>query len=288
MKRVLLTGTGQRGFVGRNLAEALNETYSLITPTSRELDLTDCDMVSHFFDRNSIDIVIHACSTTEDTLASDLKMFFNLEKCCDNVGKMIYFGSGAEFDKRYDIINVKEEEFGNRIPVDGYGFAKYIMNSYARQTSNIYNLRLFGIFGKYEDWTYKFISNICCKAVFDLPLSIRRECKFDYIYIDDLPAVINWIIEEEPVHTDYNFSSGTPVLLSELADIVLEVSGKKLDIATLNPKGYNNEYTANNKRLCSQLSWFKPTPIREAVEELYKWYHDNSARINTDILSQTR
>ena len=287
MKRVLITGSGKRGFVGRNLAEAFMDIYDLLTPTSSELDLTDHDAVSRYFEIYSPDIIIHACSSTENTLDSDLKMFFNLEKYSRYVEKMIYFGSGAEYDKRFDIINATENDIGKRIPVDGYGFAKYIMNSYARRSENIYCLRLFGIFGKYEDWTYKFISNLCCKAIFDLPLSIRRECRFDYIFIDDLPKVIEWMVENMPDYHDYNFVYGESVLLTELAKIVLDVSKKKLGIVMLNPEGLNNEYTASSERLRDQLPWFEPTPLYEAIEMLYKWYFDNKERIDIDLLRNT-
>jgi GDP-L-fucose synthase len=284
VKRILITGTGKRGFVGRNLAEAFKGIYELYTPASKELDLTDSDAVSCFFDRNKIDVIIHAAASFNDKLNSDLKMFFNLEKHSKNTEKFIYFGSGGEFDKRFDIINAVEDEAENRIPADEYGFAKYIMNSYARRSANIYNLRLFGIFGKYEDWTYKFISNLCCKAIFDLPLSIRRECRFDYVYIDDLPEVVTWFIENKPDYNDYNFVSGKSVLLSEIAKIIVEISGKKLDIIILNPDGLNNEYTASSERLKKLLPWFEPMPIYAAIEKLYKWYFDNKSRIDFNIL----
>lgn len=288
MKSVLITGTGQRGFVGRNLAERLCDEYELCTPFSNELDATDYEAVSRYIDNKKIDIIIHSASSIDNTLDSDLRMFFNMARQCGKVEKLIYFGSGAEFDKRFDIINASEYNIGERIPADGYGFAKYIMSEYARMSESIYNLRLFGIFGKYEDWTYKFISNLCCKAIYDLPLTIRRECKFDYIYIDDLPDVIKWFLENKPNYHDYNFVSGTKVLLSEIANMVRDISGKKLEIVMLNPSGYNNEYTACNNRLMKQLPWFEPTPLYEAIERLYKWYYDNKETINIKTLRQTK
>ena len=285
--KILLTGTGPRGFVGRNLAEALKDKYELFTPASSELDLRNYESTARYIHKHKIESVIHASSSTENTLDSDLKMYFNLEKLSRNLDKMIYFGSGAEFDKRFDIVMASEDDIGKRIPVDAYGFAKYIMTTHARLSQNVYCLRLFGIFGKYEDWTYKFISNICCKAIFDLPLTIRRECKFDYIYIDDLPKVIEWFLENKPVFHDYNFTYGKPVLLTELAEMVLQAAGKKLDIVMLNTDGYNNEYTSNNERLLKELTWFKLIKLETAVERLYKYYFDNMDKINLEKLRHT-
>ena len=288
MKKILLTGAGPKGFVGRNLAEALKDKYELHTPASSELDLRDYDATARYMDKLKIEAVIHSCSSIENTLDSDLKMYFNLEKLSRNIDKLICFGSGAEFDKRFDIMMASENDIGKRIPVDGYGFAKYIMTTHARLSKNVYILRLFGIFGKYEDWTYKFISNICCKAVYNLPLTIRRECKFDYIYIDDLPEVAEWFLENTPKYHDYNFTRGTPVRLTKLAEMVLQAAEKKLDVIMLNPEGLNNEYTSSNKRLCQELAYFKPTPLPDAIEQLYRFYYDNKNNISYEILKETR
>jgi GDP-L-fucose synthase len=287
-KRILLTGAGPRGFVGRNLKEAFKEKFELYTPGSKELNLCDYEAAARYIDKHKIDTVIHASSSFDNVLDSDLRMYFNLEKLSHDMDKMIYFGSGAEFDKRFDIVMASENDIGKRIPVDGYGFAKYIMTTHARLSKNVYCLRLFGIFGKYEDWTYKFISNICCKAAFDLPLTIRRECKFDYIYIDDLPNVVEWFLENEPEYHDYNFTYGSPVLLSELAGMVLKAAEKKLNVVMLNPDGLNNEYTSSNKRLLSEIPCFIPIKLEIAIEKLYKYYVDNMNLIDKKILGQTR
>lgn len=66
---------------------------------------------------------------------------------------MIYFGSGAEFDKTSAIIDIKEEAFGRSIPKDQYGLGKYIMNLNTRTSNNIYNLRLFGTINPLERYT---------------------------------------------------------------------------------------------------------------------------------------
>jgi len=287
-RKILLTGAGPRGFVGRNLAETLNDKYELYTPGSIELDLRDYELTARYIDKHKIDTIIHACSSVENPLDSDLRMHFNLEKLSRDMEKMIYFGSGAEFDKRFDIVMASEDDIGKRIPIDGYGFAKYIMTTHARLSRNVYCLRLFGIFGKYEDWTYKFISNICCKAVFDLPLTIRRECKFDYIYIDDLPNVVEWFLENEPKYHDYNFTYGSPVLLTELAELVLKAAKKKLEVVMLNRDEFNNEYTSSNKRLANEIPSFKPMRLEIAVEMLYKYYFDNKGSIDYRVLEKTR
>ncbi|MEG2698867.1 MAG: NAD(P)-dependent oxidoreductase, partial [Ruthenibacterium sp.] len=229
MKNILITGG--TGFVGRNLSEAFHDRYRVFAPRHAELELLDAAALSAFVRNNKIDVIVHAAihvprfNGGEKEFFNDMQMFANLEKISHSVEKLIYFGSGAEFDKRFDIEMVREEQLGRTIPVTEYGLAKYTMNLLARRSENIYNLRLFGIFGKYELWEIKLLSNLCCKAVFDLPLTVRRNCKFDFLSVEDLPAIVAWFIENEPQHHDYNVCMGKEYWLTDLADQVRDSSG---------------------------------------------------------------
>lgn len=210
-------------------------------------------------------------------------MFYNLIKCSDYLEKIIYFGSGAEFDKRYPIIRVREEEFGVRKPITPYGISKYTKNEIARGSKKIYNLRSFGLFGKYEDWRIYFISNLCCKAIFGLPLTIRQECTFDYLYIRDMCKIVEWFLENSPQYHDYNVCSGKPILLSDIAKLVRAISGKELPII-IESKGMNLEYTGDNNRLLKEMHDFRLMPLKESIQELYEWYMHNQNLIDYDTL----
>ncbi len=214
-------------------------------------------------------------------------MFTNLINCSDYVEKIIYFGSGAEFDKRYPVIKVREEEFGVRRPNTPYGISKYTKNEIARVSKKIYNLRSFGLFGKYEDWRIYFISNLCCKAIFNLPLTIRQDCLFDYLYVKDMCRIVEWFIENTPKYHDYNVCSGNPILLSDIAKLIREISGKDLPIIIEN-KGMNLEYTGNNSRLLKEVNNLQLIPLREAVQELYDWYINNQNLIDYTTLKSSR
>ena len=113
MKRILLTGAS--GFIGKNIKETLNSKYDIWSPSSQELDLkANCNDT-----RNSI--------SAYDVLNGNLRMFFNLERCSHYYGKMIYFGSGAEYDRSNNIPNMSEDYFDTSVPKDAYGLSKYIM-----------------------------------------------------------------------------------------------------------------------------------------------------------------
>jgi GDP-L-fucose synthase len=284
--------TGGTGFIGRNLTESLRDRYNIFAPTHKELDLLDLEALSRFIDENKIDIVIHGAihvpmfNGKEKECFNDLKMFLNLEKVSGSIKKLMYFGSGAEYDKRFDIRNVTEDVFGTSIPDTEYGLAKYTMNKIARKSDNIYNLRLFGIFGKYELWQLKFISNLCCKALFDLPLTIRKDCMFNFLYINDLPGIIDRFIESSPVYHDYNITHDRSYMLSEIANIVKEVSSKDLEIKLLS-KEFNLDYTACNKRLREEFPDVNITPLKAAIEDLYNYYDSHRNIIDLEELKKS-
>jgi len=293
MKRILLTGAGPHGFIGRNLAPALRERYEVFTPSSRELDLCDYDLLARYIDGHLIDTVMHGAVQSllhtgpGDVMLHDLQMFYNIDKLSGQLDKVLYFGSGAEFDKRLPMEKIREEELGRSIPDQYYGLEKYMMALRARDSRNIYNLRLFGIFGKYEHWQSKFISNLCCKAMYDLPLSIRQDCMFDYLYIDDLTPIVIWFLEHEPKFHDYNVCTAQPVSLREIADVVLAVSGKSLPVVVAK-EGWNLPYTADNSRLTAEMGTLRLQSLEEAVSKLYAYYQTHRAEIPYEELKMTR
>lgn len=296
MKKILITGAGRNSFIGKNLAESLIHKYDVYTPSSLELDLCNLNQLEYYIDKNQISVIIHAATynasrraiNIENELNANLMMFYNLRHVSDRVDKIIYFGSGAEFDKRRDIILAKEEELGKYLPTHTqYGFGKYIMNSETNRSNNIYNLRLFGVYGKYENWQTCFISNLCCKAAYNLPLSIRQDCLFDFMYIDDLKSVVEWILENKPLYHEYNICTGRREKLSDIAKVIQTVAEKDLEIKFLS-EGMNKEYTGSNERILKEFNNFKTRSLEEGIRELYLYYINNLSQINIDILRETK
>lgn len=281
MKKILITGGS--GFVGKNTYEYLKQKpeYDVYAPTSNELNCIDEDEVKRYLTENKFDIVLNFAVYGDGIdhnkdgtriLDYNLRMYLNFAKYNYLYGKMIYTGSGAEYDKRYPICSVREEQIGRSIPVDQYGLMKYTVGKLIENSSNIYNIRLFGIFGKYEYWPIKFISNVCCKAICDLPLSVRQNVYFDYLWIDDFLKMLDKFIQiNEPKYHTYNMVSGERVDLLTICNIVRKISGKDLGIICCKD-GLANEYTANNERILAELDGVRITPIEASIELLYKWY----------------
>ncbi len=285
---------GCNGFVGRNLYEHFQrqDTFSVEGATSRELNILEEKAVYKWLKEGKYDIIIHAAvynprvgtgKEPDKELEYDLRMFYNLAKYHDLYGKMLYFGSGAEYDKRFPICTVTEEDWEREIPENIYGFAKYIINQQIEKSENLYNLRIFGLFGKYENWKAAFISGAVCKVLKNLPITIRRNVYFDYLYINDFCKMVErFIMLEEPLYHSYNVTSGQRIDLISLAEIVKKISEKEVSVIVCS-EGLANEYTADNSRLIKEIGQVPLTSYEDAIKELYEFYKSREQDI--DLMS---
>jgi len=283
--------TGGSGFIGRNLIEYLASKHRIVAPVHRDLELLDEDAVADFFQSNAVDIVIHCAvkpghrnaKDPASQLYNNLRMFFNIARNSGKFGKMLFINSGLVYDRRHYRPKMKEEYFDTHVPEDEAGLSKYISAKYIEKSANITDLRIFGIFGKYEDYAIRFISNAICKAIFDLPITLKQNRKFDYLYIDDLMPVIDCFIEKNPADKAYNVTPDQSIELLALAKMVKKISGKELPIV-VGDKTMGVEYSGDNSRLKSEMAGLRFTPLETALGKLYKWYLENKSLINKDFL----
>ncbi len=281
MMRILITGGS--GFIGRNLAEQLASTYQVLAPSSAELDLLNEQAVREYLSTHRFDVIVHAATTRSnrrvaappDLFDRNCRMFFNLVRNQGRFGKMIHFGSGAEYDRVQLPARVREDYFDTHVPRDAYGFSKYICAKYIERSDRIVNLRLFGVFGAYEDYTVRFISNACCRALKGLPIVLRQDIVFDYLYIKDLVKLTMWFIENGARHKAYNVCSGRPVALTELARVIArvsaQVSGRNPSVSVLT-EGLGPEYSADNSRMLTEMGGYQFWDLEGSIKDLYAWY----------------
>lgn len=264
--------TGGSGFIGKNLVEGFKDRYKIYSPTHKQLDLLDYKKVNSYIKKNKIKIVIHtAIKGGDDVFHTTMRMFTSILYSIDYLDKFIHLGSGAEYAKTRDLKKISEKDFEKFIPEDGYGFAKYLCSKIAENNKKIITLRLFGIYGKYEDYRFKFIANSIVKNLLRQPIKIKQNVIFDYLYIDDFIKIVDYFIKKTPKYNAYNISPTKSISLVEIANIINNLSNYKSKISVIN-KGLNFQYTANNKRLISELKGFQFTNYKEGILKLYSYY----------------
>lgn len=285
IKRVFITGAS--GFIGKNLKEYLSPKHKVFAPTHQQLELLNQSAVENFILRKSIDVVIHGAiigGGKEDTAlknvaSKNLRMFFNIVRNSKHVEKILYCGSGLEYDKSKPIVDVTENDFDQSVPPDDYGLYKYIAAKYIERSENIYDLVVFGIYGKYEGYLYKFISNAIVKNLIGMPIVIAQNVFFHYLYIDDFCRITNFFIRKKLEYKRYNIVPDRKIDLVTIARIINDISDNKSEIIVLN-KNLNNEYTASNKRLRSEIKNVTFTDHKESIKKLYRWYKKNLKTID--------
>jgi len=287
--------TGGNGFIGRNLVEHLTDSFLVVAPSRQELDLLDVDAVNRFFRSTRIDLVVHSATTpghrnalpAMDLVERDMRMFAALVRNREHFQKMVFISSGSVYGRRHYQPKMKEEFFGSYIPDDSAGFSKYCCACWLEHVEGIVELRPFGVFGKFEDYAIRFISNAICKVLFGLPITIKQNRKFDYIYITDLVRVIERCLREAVPSQSYNVTPEHAVELKALAQMVAQASGRDVPILIKEP-GMGLEYSGDNSRLRKTFPGIELTTLDKSVAELYAWYHARRHTINRDLLLKDR
>ena len=290
-RKILLTGGA--GFIGRNILENLGNRYEFLAPIKEELDLRKEEDVLKYFEKNSVEVVIHTAAigfsekerSLSNVFADNLRMFSNLVRRKRFYKKIIFFGSGAEYDKRRNIVKVKETDFDQSIPTDEYSIYKYICSKYIEKSEKNICLRLFGIYGKYENYRFKFISNAILKNLLKQDIVIYQNVLFDYLFADDLMPIVDYFILNKPKFKSYNVVPDQSIDSITIAKIINEISDYKSKITVLKD-GLNKEYTGDNSRLKNEIPKLKFTDYKEGIRKLFNYYKENIENLDKDAIVQ--
>ncbi len=283
--------TGSTGFIGKNIVEYLKDNYILLTPPHKDLNLFSQKDVRTFFLRNEIDCVIHCANFggtrktpgCGEVIEKNMRMFFNLAENQDRFQTLIHMGSGGEYHKCRNIRKIPEGEFGSRIPTEEHGFSKYLISKYIGQTENMYCLRLFGIFGKYEDYEFKFISNAILKNLLSMPITIRQNVYFSWLFIEDFLKILDYFLTHKPKYSSYNITPPDPIDLVSISELINSISDFTSEIIVEN-EGLNYEYSGSNRRLSEEIPGLAFTPMKSALKDLIRYYQKILPGIDPDAI----
>ncbi|PIZ05045.1 MAG: sugar epimerase [Gammaproteobacteria bacterium CG_4_10_14_0_8_um_filter_38_16] len=293
MNSLLLTGGN--GFLGKHIRESFLDRYNIFSPSRQELELTDSDAVNNYFCDHAIDCVLHTATvgaarnlikSESEYLLENLKSFVNIFQNSKHVKRFIQFGSGAEYGKPFVRGAVCEEEAGINLPRDAYGLSKFFSGQLLerQESKKFVNLRIFGVFGAYEDYKTRFISNVIMRSLLGLPIIVNQNAIFDYIYIHDFLKILDYFIQSPTTEVSYNITAGDPITLVALAEIVHELTHNPYELVVKHAN-INENYTGNNARLLHFLpADFKFTPIKEAISDHILWCERYIATENKDLI----
>ena len=287
MKKLRIFLSGRTGFIARNILEQLNSKYDFVSPSHKELDLLDFSAVERFFKKNNhFDFALHSAIVGGNRKVPDtpqianinLRMFFSVARNRQYFGKMIHLGSGIEYGKERPLRKVQETDFDKFVPKDNFGFYKYLCGKYIESVEGILNLRLFGVFGKYEDASIRFISNAICKSILGMPITINQNVFFDYLCIDDFVRILDYFLNHRVKFKSYNVGTGKGIDLVTIANKINKIVQQNSSIK-IRLKGLANEYTCDNKLLIEEMGTFKFTDFDDSLPKLHDWYFSRRSKL---------
>lgn len=227
MKSILVTGA--MGYIGSGLVKAFSGFYNITQISRNTFDLTDSQATKQWFDNKYFDIIIHTAISggnrlkIEDSISiyNNLLMFDNLLDLQSHFGKLISFGSGAEFA-------------ANKSP---YGLSKKIINTICNYTNNLYNLRLYALFDSYED-DRRFIKSNIKRYLNKENMIIHRNKYMDFIYFPDFINIVQKYLEYDNLPKTLDCVYEQKYTLMDIAKIINGLDGHRVEIEI---KNLNND-----------------------------------------------
>lgn len=246
--------TGKNGFIGSSL-KSLMTKYDSTFIGSDVLNLTNSQQVNEFFKDKMFDVVIHAAISGGRRLVQDspivlqnnLTMFFNILNNKHRFGKLIQFGSGAEFN-RFDGKNIdKHSTLTSSFPVDEYGMSKNIISRICQNEKDCYNLRLYNVFGLGES-PDRMISRNINRYINRQPITITKNKFMDFFAIEDLVETCQYFIDNTNLPKEIDCCYSNKITLMQIADKINALDSHSVDI-NVEQDGMDLSYCGNAEGL---------------------------------------
>jgi dTDP-glucose 4,6-dehydratase len=130
-------------------------------------------------------------------------------------------------------------------------------------------------YGPYQ-FPEKVIPLFVTNALDDKPLPLYEATQNarEWLHVDDHCRAIELVLEQGRVGETYNVGSGREATIEELADRILELTGKPRDLRTIVPDrpGHDRRYLLDSSRLRRELGWEPRWEFEEGLADTVRWY----------------
>ncbi len=111
----------------------------------------------------------------------------------------------------------------------------------------------------------------------ELPLYASTQNRREWLHVDDHCSAIDLVLERGRVGETYNVGSGLEKSVEEIADLVLELTGKPESLKTIVPDrpGHDRRYLLDSSKLRSELGWAPAIAWEDGIRETVEWYGAN-------------
>jgi dTDP-glucose 4,6-dehydratase len=111
----------------------------------------------------------------------------------------------------------------------------------------------------------------------ELPLYASTQNKREWLHVRDHCRAIELVLDRGRVGETYNVGSGVEKSIAEIADAVLELTGKPDSLKKIVPDrpGHDRRYLLDATKLRTELGWSDEIPFEEGLADTVRWYEAN-------------
>jgi len=108
----------------------------------------------------------------------------------------------------------------------------------------------------------------------DLPLYASTENKREWLHVRDHCRAIELVLDRGRIGETYNVGSGVEKSITQIADAVLELTGKPVSLKTIVPDrpGHDRRYLLDSSKIRRELGWAPQIEFEAGLRETVEWY----------------
>jgi dTDP-glucose 4,6-dehydratase len=314
--RILVTGAA--GFIGSNFVHYWLERHpddsvvalDLLTYAGNranldgteervpfvQADIADLDIVENVLREHEIDVVVNFAAESHNSLAVvDPGLFARTNVLGTQL--LLEAARRAETTRFHHISTC--EVYGD-LPLDSdesfteaspyrprtpYNASKAAADHYVRAYRETFGLRAtitncsnnYGPFQFPEKVIPLFVTNALDDR--QLPMYESTQNKREWLHVRDHCRAIELVLENGVPGETYNVGSGVEASIEEIADRVLELTGKPESLKTIVPDrpGHDRRYLLDSSKIGRELGWQPEIGFDDGLRETVEWYAANRA-----------
>ena len=307
MKRAVITGG--TGFVGANLARRLladgHDVHLLVRPgytpwriegilndvRLHEVQLADPGALEPVIAEIRPDWVFHLAAHGAHSWQTDLRQIvetnmvatINLVEACMKFGFEAFINTGSSSEYGFKDHAPAEDEMVD--PNSHYAVMKASATQFCRYTAkrhaaNITTLRLYSVYGPYEE-PHRLMPSLIVQGLNGrFPHLVDPDTARDFVYVDDVceAYILAVTCASHELGAIYNVGSGVQTALRE----VVEISKRNLDIAEEPSWGSmagrvwdTKVWVADNRKIRAELKWIPRFAFEAGFRLMVKWFREN-------------